>query len=92
MLAIIKSGLLGHLNIHGPIIISASGRVVPGTTRPSHPVAALLYILTDSKSGLRGHLDIQAPLAVVSVAWQCTELPAQSSLGGLLHGMSLKAP
>ena len=92
MLTIIKSDLLGHLNIHGPIIISASGRVVPGTNRPSHLVAALLYTLTASKPGLRGHLDIQAPLAVVCVARQCTELPAQSRLDGLLHGTSLKAP
>ena len=76
VLAIIKSGFLGHLNIHGPIIIIASGRVVLGTTRPSHPVAALLYTLTASKSGLGDHLDIQVPLAVVSVARQCTELLA----------------
>ena len=92
MLAAIKSGLLGHLNMHGPLIISASGRVVLGTTHLSHPVAVPLCTLTASKSGLYGHMDIQTSLAVVSVARQCTELPAQTRLDGLLHGTSSKAP
>ena len=92
VLAMINSGLLGHLNIRGPLIISVSGRVVLGTSHPSHPVAVLLCTLTASKSGLCGHLDIQKSLAVVSVAWQCTELLAQTRLDGLLHGTTSKAP
>ena len=92
VLAVIKSGLLGHLNIHEPLIISACGRVVLGTTRPSHPVAVLLYTLTASRSGLCGRLDIQMSLAVVSVVRQCTGLPTQSHLDCLLHGTYSKAP
>ena len=92
VLGAIKSGLLGHLNIHGSLIISESGRVVLGTTRPSHPVAVFLCTLTASKSGLCCHLDIQSSLVVASVAWKCTELLAQTRLDGLLHGTSSKAP
>ena len=92
VLAVTKSGLLGHLNIHGLLIICASGRVVLGTTRPSHSVAVLLYTLTASQSGPWGHLDIQTSLAVISVARQCTKLLDQTRLDGLLHGTSSKAP